>query len=156
MQEKNQSLRTDEKLKEEQLKQRENGFQVYVNGPHTPSRRPSTAASGKRTVRSSNHLQTPLPFPPASLSSNHRSQWLSPNQIEIQTYEGPIISDVHSASPSRTLPNITYRLDNVDQSWMPQWYSQMQSPLLSSLSLEDIPTKNQQQLTYRLPTLVSR
>ena len=147
MQEKNRLLHSDDKSKEEQLKQRENGFQLYVNGAHhISSRRPSSVCE-KRTARPSN----PYPNPPPVLS-NHRSQWFSPNQIQIKTDDGAIMTDIHGLSPSR-YSHITYRL-NVDQSWMPNWcYSQMQSPLISSLSLEDIPIENEQKRTYRLPNI---
>ncbi len=120
LQEKNKLLHTEDKSKDEHLKQRENGFQLYVNGAHSaPPRRPPSA-SRKKPVNPSNGLQTPTPF-----FSNRRRQWSSTNQTKIKTEQGSIIADVDETPLPRNT-HITYRL-NVDQSWMPNWYSQMQS-----------------------------
>lgn len=147
LQEKNRLHHSDDKSKEEQLRQRENGFQLYVNGAHNISSRRPSSVCGKRTARPCDLYPNPPP-----ILSNHRTQWLSSNQIQIKTDEGAVITDIHGSSPSRN-SHITYRL-NVDQSWMPNWwYSQMQSPLISSLSLEDIPIENEQKRTYRLPNI---
>lgn len=135
LQEKNRLLHNDDQSKDELIKQRENGFQLYVNGAHHVSSRRPSSVCGKRTARPNSR----------AILSNHRSQWLSPNQIEIKTDDGLVMTDIPRSSPSRN-NHITYRL-NVDQSWMPNWcYTQMQSPL----SLEDIPIDNEQNRTYRL------
>jgi hypothetical protein len=151
LQERNKLLHIEDKSKDEHLKQRENGFQLYVNGAHSaPPRRPSSA-SCKRTVKPSNSLQTPTPF-----FSHRRRQWSLTNQTKIKTEQGSIIADIDETSLPRD-NHITYRL-NVNQSWMPNWYSQMQSSenlCQSLLSLDNIPTKTSQ-LTYRLSTVVGR
>jgi hypothetical protein len=80
-----------------------------------------------------NRIQTPSIFFPKfskpSLSKNaiQRRRWSLTTQTKIKTEQGSIIADIDSQkSPSNTPINnhITYRL-NVDQSWMPDWYSQI-------------------------------
>lgn len=81
-----------------------------------------------------NCIQTPTPFcsnfPKPSLA-NPRRRWSLTTQTKIKTEQGSIIADIDSPkSPSNISinPRITYRL-NVDQSWMPDWYSEMKPNL---------------------------
>ena len=126
----------------ESLKQRENGFQLYVNGAHHT--RPSSAS----------HKRTPTP-------TRHR-RWPSTRQTKIKTTDGSIIADINSTLPPPI--NTTYRL-NTDQSWMPEWCFNLQDNRCKcfviqyiinrkhflALSFDDLPKQISQE-TYRLST----
>ncbi|CAF1618828.1 unnamed protein product [Rotaria magnacalcarata] len=186
LQEKNKiskEYRDQHKSNDDYLKQRESGFQLYVNGVHNAPPRRASSAMRKRIDDSSNRTQTPAPFlsnftsPTLSKtphrSSSRRRHWTSTAQTTIKTDEGSILADINSQQKNefdasqRQFPvtnnQITYRLKSsvsVDQSWMPDWFrNNNKSPVKSnedeslSLSLDDIPTGTRQQ-TYRLPTAV--
>ncbi|CAF3227504.1 unnamed protein product [Rotaria sp. Silwood2] len=109
LQEKNKLIKEyndQHKSNDDYLKQRESGFQLYVNGVHNaPPRRPPSVLR-KRLDDSSNRTQTPAPFfsnfssPTLSKtpkrSNSHRRQWTSTTQTKIKTEEGSIITDINS------------------------------------------------------------
>jgi hypothetical protein len=119
---------------------------LYINGAHSaPPRRPPSA-SRKRTDDPSHRNQTPAPFlsnftsPTLSNTTQrtrsrrrHRREWTPITQTKIKTEQGSIIADIdslnvhHKQKQSQPINNqITYRL-NVDQSWMPNWYTNTKS-----------------------------
>ncbi len=136
----------EHRSKDGDLKQRESGFQLYINGVHNtlPPRPPSVMR--KRTDSSSNQIQTPsADYSSPTLSNvtgrsksrHHRRRWIPITQTKLKTEQGSIIVDIHSqttnsnfhtqrSQPANSVNNqITYRLMtpiNVDQSWMPNWY----------------------------------
>ncbi|CAF3553894.1 unnamed protein product [Rotaria sp. Silwood1] len=110
LQEKNKLMKVDNdqnKSNDDYLKQRENGFQLYVNGVHSaPPRRPPSVLR-KRLDDSSNRIQTPAPLfsnissptlskTPKRSNSRHRSQWISTTQTKIKTEQGSITTDINS------------------------------------------------------------
>lgn len=145
LQERNKLL-NEHRSKDGNLKQRESGFQLYINGVHStlPPRPPSVMR--KRTDSSSNQIQTPsADYSSPTLSNvtgrsksrHHRRRWIPITQTKLKTEQGSIIVDIHSqitnsnfhtkqSQPANIVNNqITYRLMtpiNVDQSWMPNWY----------------------------------
>ncbi|CAF5209534.1 unnamed protein product, partial [Rotaria magnacalcarata] len=65
LQEKNKiskEYRDQHKSNDDYLKQRESGFQLYVNGVHNAPPRRASSAMRKRIDDSSNRTQTPAPF----------------------------------------------------------------------------------------------
>ncbi|CAF1337756.1 unnamed protein product [Rotaria sordida] len=109
LQEKNKLIKEyndQHKTNDDYLKQRENGFQLYVNGVHSaPPRRPPSVLR-KRLENSSNRIQTPAPFffnlssPTLSKtpkrSNSHRRQWTSTTETKIKTEQGSITTDINS------------------------------------------------------------
>lgn len=121
------------------MKQRENGFQLYVNGVHhTPPPR-SSSAMRKRVETSVHHTQAPSRINPncafTNACSGNRRQWLPPSQATIKTEQGSLITDVHAHRiKSNHAPSgrgqLTYRVDSpasVDRSWMPDWFTNSKS-----------------------------
>ncbi|CAF0889439.1 unnamed protein product [Adineta steineri] len=182
LEQKNKLLKTntdEHKTKDNILKQRENGFQLYVNGVHNTLPPRSSSVIRKRLDKPSNRIQTPAPlfsdFSSPTLSTttrqlDSRPRWIPSTQTKIKTEHGSIIADIHDKQvQSDTVNNqLTYRLTtltNVDQSWMPNWYRNTQSNTdisnsnqSLSLSLDNIsttlPLTKSQQQTYRLSTMV--
>ncbi|UJR14999.1 hypothetical protein I4U23_001976 [Adineta vaga] len=181
LEEKNQTSKayhSEQKSKDDILKQRESGFQLYINGVHNKLPPRSSSASRKRLDSSSNRIETLSPFYSNFASTNltkkprqHRSQWMPAIQTKIKTEQGSILTDIHcqiSKSQPSVNNQLTYRLmspPKVDQSWMPDWFrntksnSQENSDIQQSLSLslEHVSTAgliNSQQQTYRLSTPV--
>lgn len=111
LQEKNKLIKAyqeQNKSTDDYLKERENGFQLYVNGVHNkpPPRRPSSGIC-RRLDGSCNRNQTPAPLfsnytsptlskTPHRSSSHNRRQWTSEPQTKIKTEQGSIIADIHS------------------------------------------------------------
>ncbi|CAF4386537.1 unnamed protein product [Rotaria socialis] len=187
LQEKNKiskEYRDQHKSNDDYLKQRESGFQLYVNGVHNAPPRRASSAMRNRIDDSSNRTQTPALFlsnftsPTLSKTPNRsnsrRRHWISTAQTTIKTGDGSIVADINSQhkiefDPSQrqspaTNNQTTYRLKSsvsVDQSWMPDWFknNNNKSPVKSneddSLSLSlDDIPTGTQQQTYRLPTAV--
>ncbi|CAF0823250.1 unnamed protein product [Adineta steineri] len=183
LEQKNKLLKTstdEHKTKDNILKQRENGFQLYVNGVHNTLPPRSSSVMRKRLDKPSNRIQTPAPlfsdFSSPTLSNttrqlNSRRRWIPSTETKIKTEQGSIIADIHDKQvQSDTVNNqLTYRImtpTNVDQSWMPNWYRNTQSNNTDisnfnqslSLSLDNIsttlPLTKSQQQTYRLSTTV--
>ncbi|CAF3733636.1 unnamed protein product [Adineta steineri] len=183
LEQKNKLLKTntdEHKTKDNILKQRENGFQLYVNGVHNTLPPRSSSVMRKRLDKSSNRIQTPAPlfsdFSSPTLSNttrqlDFRRRWVPSTQMKIKTQQGSIIADIHDKQvQSDTVNNqLTYRImtpTHVGQSWMPNWYRNTQSNNTDisnfnqslSLSLDNIsttlPLTKSQQQTYRLSTTV--
>ncbi|CAF0905057.1 unnamed protein product [Adineta steineri] len=183
LEQKNKLLKTntdEHKTKDNILKQRENGFQLYVNGVHNTLPPRSSSVMRKRLDKPSNRIQTPAPlfsdFSSPTLSTttrqlNSRRRWIPSTETKIKTEQGSIIADIHDKQVQSDIVNnqLTYRLTtptNVDQSWMPNWYRNTQSNNTDisnsnqslSLSLDNIsttlPLTKSQQQTYRLSTTV--
>ncbi|CAF1608539.1 unnamed protein product, partial [Adineta ricciae] len=161
---------SEQKSKDDLLKQRENGFQLYINGVHhTPPAR-SSSATRNRNDSSFRRTQTPA----LSHTTINRRRWMPPIQTKIKTDHGSVITDIHhqimnSNHRSKQSVNnqLTYRLvysPSVDQSWMPDWFRNMtsnsseQNPDVKqsfSLPFDNISTvglTSSQQQTYRLST----
>lgn len=132
LEEKNQ-LSREQKSKDDLLKQRENGFQLYINGVHHAPPPRSSSAMRRRNDNSLHRIQTPAP----SHSTINRRRWMPPIQTKIKTDQGPIITDIHcqimnsNHRDKQSVNNqLTYRLaspPSVDQSWMPDWFRNMTS-----------------------------
>jgi hypothetical protein len=124
------------------LKQRENGFQLYVNGVHNTPPPRSSSAMRQRAASSSHRIPAPSPSYASCTSPNVsnaiRRQWIPPVQMTIKTEQGSVITDIHSGlsnsshqsksaqHANATNNQLTYRLASpprVDQSWMPDWYT---------------------------------
>jgi hypothetical protein len=98
----------------------------------TPPRRPSSVPH-KRTDDSFHRNQTPAPlFSKKTQRSKSRRHWPPITETKIKTEQGSIIAQIshlnshhkHQFQPPNN--QITYRL-NVDQSWMPNWYTNPKS-----------------------------
>ncbi|CAF1052117.1 unnamed protein product [Adineta ricciae] len=159
---------SEQKSKDDLLKQRENGFKLYINGVHHVPPPRSSSATRRRNDSSFRRTQTPAP----SHTTINRRRWMPPIQTKIKTDHGSVTTDIHhqimnSNHRSKQSVNnqLTYRLvssPSVDQSWMPDWFWNMtsnageQNPDVKqslSLSFDNISTvglTSSQQRTYRL------
>ncbi|CAF2746604.1 unnamed protein product [Rotaria sp. Silwood2] len=124
LQERNRLLKTyhnQRKPKDSNLKKRETGFQLYLNGAHSaPQRRPSSImnAPTNRTITPSPYFSD-FSFPTPSnttqqnnsLPTNGRRQWTPSTKTKIKTADGSIIADIDQ----NPIPNHNPILNNNPQ-----------------------------------------
>ncbi|UJR31676.1 hypothetical protein I4U23_019157 [Adineta vaga] len=95
--------------KDNSLKKRETGFQLYLNGAHSmPQRRPTSITSGpsNRPVNNSPYFSD-FSFPTPSntmqqtnsLPTNGRRRWTTSTKTKIKTADGSIIADIDQTPP---------------------------------------------------------